>query len=102
MTREEQLQAVREKIENILGSPEVWIKIKNTYGDITIEEFNLNYTETAKRILSIPNLAIIDPDAELPENPYKVSWNNEIESANSRGFYKGQQSLISQGWRKTI
>jgi hypothetical protein len=58
----------------------------------------------------IPNLAIIDPKAKLPKNPFSKTiifkdedgLVNETINPTWEEFNKYQQSLIAQGWRKTI
>jgi hypothetical protein len=105
MTGEEIKQEVRKKMETMLYQ---WREhtVQFIQGrrmdspDITANLVN--------QILSIPNLAIINPKAELPENPYKSDarttpreTQERIENHNSI-YSVAQQDMISQGWVKRI
>ena len=55
----------------------------------------------ADKILSHPNIAIIDPDAELPEmleSDYGIS----PYSLNPYSYDAAQQDILKAGWRKTL
>jgi len=95
MIEEEIKQEVREQIAYtmwLMGCPDTvgtrqgWKKI-----------LNMEYwLKQADPILSIPNLAIINPKAELPDS-YSTG-NYEYY----KGYCKAQQDMISQGWVKRI
>jgi len=57
-------------------------------------------TKDVNWFLSQPNLAIINPKAELPENPFTMRDSFEMGKLNA--YNKGQQSLISQDWVKKL
>jgi hypothetical protein len=57
-------------------------------------------TEEVNWFLSQPNLAIIDPEAELPRVDKDII--PSFKNPYYQGFLTGQHSLVSQGWVKRI
>jgi len=100
MTEEEIKQEVREQIiqkrTNYLA--------ENYINDLNLKGAKSRATEEVDWFLSQPNLAIINPQAELPENPYRHFnvLDFPFEKVKGVGFNEGQQSLISKGWVKRI
>jgi hypothetical protein len=85
MNKEEQVKAVREKIEIAIA------------GCVST---NMDIIETIDSILSIPNLAIIDPKAKLPEIPDFEYDLGEIRPYLRRGAINYSKML--SGWVKRI
>jgi len=52
------------------------------------------------QILSIPELAIVDRKAELPENPYNP--NKRGFTAQLSAYSDGQQDMLKAGWVREV
>jgi len=53
-----------------------------------------------EQILSIPELAVVDREAELPKNPYLSR--GMMKSYQYSGYEKAQQDMLKAGWVKEI
>ena len=53
-----------------------------------------------KEILSHPNMAIIDPDAELPD--LKSSYWTDWRLPQREGYEQSQQDILKGGWKKVV
>lgn len=81
--------------------------IVNIFGRVYYEKYGKEMVHTeedykvADAVLSHPNIAIIDPDAELPKPPREVG-----SVAHQKGFYQGywecQQDVKQAGWGKVV
>jgi len=60
--------------------------------------------KAADQILTISSLAIVDSEAELPENPIRIPKDvqSNREMSLYAAYYQAQQDMLKQGWRKIV
>jgi hypothetical protein len=76
-----QIEAVREKIENVILDWKCGAQINSSL---------------ANQILSLPEIAILDTDQNLPETPKFIHYMSD------GSYYLAQKSMLSAHFQKTI
>ena len=55
-----------------------------------------------EQILSIPEIAVVDRDAELPRNPYRCCTEDEILRESHYSYKEAQNKMLKAGYVKEI
>lgn len=81
----------KEQIHSVLWALLAASKIADKFGEPNLDDY-------VDEMLLIDDLAVIDPDAELPENPYYPY----SEYLLNCGYSRAQQDMRNAGWVKEV
>jgi len=88
---------VKEEIDNRLrGFIISYNQAEDSYQQLLIVEKYRNY------ILSIPELAVVDRNAELPDNPFTYPHPMVRVSEQRAAYMRAQQDMLKAGWVKEV
>ena len=93
--KEEKMSEIRDKVKQEI---KLRIRQRSATDDWMLEGI-------VNSILSIPEIAVVDREAELPENPFPKPRLNNPSSANLARYYsyqRAQQDMLENSWVKEI